>query len=1071
MSFATRPTPGPLSRLLRVAATVALFGWASAAGAATITVNTVDDEVNRDGDCSLREAVQAANTDTAVDACTAGEAGEDEIVFAGVASSGTISLGQAAIAVSDSVSIDGTTSSTTPVSIDGTGVYQIFRVTGGQLSLTGLRLANGTAVSGGAVYVAAGASLAADDVQFASNTATGSAATEGGGAVYVDGGAARFSDSTFDSNRAMGTSGSGGAVFLNGASPVSRDSVVIEGSVFLNNTASRAGGAIENRDGALRIEDTDFDFNRTGANPGNGGAIHLSAAGTARVTGGEVTNNTAASEGGGFWNSSAQMRVEGTSFTGNRAAGNMASNGGGALYNNGGNLSLVDVVVAANEATGTSGSGGGILNNGGTLVVMTSRVTANEANRAGGGLEDAGGTSILVMSEFTSNDAGMNPGNGGAVHTGGGTVVVSGGSYLRNDAVEGGGLWSSGTLVITGNARDMAGTLAGMDMDDDMMDIIRDADVQPALISRNEATGADADQGGGGLYNQGGTMVVIGDPSNTDLDDDMDDVEDDEDMDGDPDLETDLTNSVVISENVASGTSGSGGGILNNGGTLTVQGAAILSNEANRAGAGIEDAGGVVRLEDVTVRANSIATARPGNGGGLHSGGGDVTVLGGIYSDNTAVEGGGLWSNGTLTISAEVADDSSSVVGRTTRITANTATGTASGTGGGGVYAETGADVTIVGATIEDNAATGTSGSGGGLLVADGASVSVTLGSISDNRANRAGGGIELFDNVLTNDSTTVSLSKVSVTGNAIDTANPGNGGGLHAGGAGSVRVDQSTFASNSAAQGGGLWINAAGDLTLSNSTVSGNTATGAGGGIYDNGGADIALSSATVAGNTAGGNGGGLLSRGTTFSFQNTIVADNQAAQGPDCFGTFQSGGFNLIETTTGCTIQGQTGTNIIGADPALAALADNGGPTQTRALTASSRAINAGQSQFDVDQRGFQRRFTADDIGAFEFEGAPVATDTPSGVEAEFGLATPAPNPARGTATVRFTVRDAEPVELALYNVLGQKVLTAFDGPASPGAEQSVDLDLGGLASGVYVLRLSGTMDTVTRQITVVR
>jgi len=48
------------------------------ARADTITVTTSDDEINGDGDCSLREAVIAANTDTAVDACAAG-AGDDII--------------------------------------------------------------------------------------------------------------------------------------------------------------------------------------------------------------------------------------------------------------------------------------------------------------------------------------------------------------------------------------------------------------------------------------------------------------------------------------------------------------------------------------------------------------------------------------------------------------------------------------------------------------------------------------------------------------------------------------------------------------------------------------------------------------------------------------------------------------------------------------------------------------------------------------------------------------------------------------------------------------------------------
>ena len=49
--------------------------------AADITVNTTDDELNSDGDCSLREAIQAANTNSSVDACSAGASGLDTITL------------------------------------------------------------------------------------------------------------------------------------------------------------------------------------------------------------------------------------------------------------------------------------------------------------------------------------------------------------------------------------------------------------------------------------------------------------------------------------------------------------------------------------------------------------------------------------------------------------------------------------------------------------------------------------------------------------------------------------------------------------------------------------------------------------------------------------------------------------------------------------------------------------------------------------------------------------------------------------------------------------------------------
>src|SRR4051812_6845403 len=48
--------------------------------AASITVNTFEDEVNADGDCSLREAISSANRNFSVDACTAGR-GSDRIIL------------------------------------------------------------------------------------------------------------------------------------------------------------------------------------------------------------------------------------------------------------------------------------------------------------------------------------------------------------------------------------------------------------------------------------------------------------------------------------------------------------------------------------------------------------------------------------------------------------------------------------------------------------------------------------------------------------------------------------------------------------------------------------------------------------------------------------------------------------------------------------------------------------------------------------------------------------------------------------------------------------------------------
>src|SRR5258706_11340658 len=73
----------PRSFLLALAAGL-LFARAAAAG--TITVTSAADTTADDGVCTLREAIIAANTNTASGAmpgeCAAGAAGADTIVFA-----------------------------------------------------------------------------------------------------------------------------------------------------------------------------------------------------------------------------------------------------------------------------------------------------------------------------------------------------------------------------------------------------------------------------------------------------------------------------------------------------------------------------------------------------------------------------------------------------------------------------------------------------------------------------------------------------------------------------------------------------------------------------------------------------------------------------------------------------------------------------------------------------------------------------------------------------------------------------------------------------------------------------
>lgn len=78
--------------------------------------------------------------------------------------------------------------------------------------------------------------------------------------------------------------------------------------------------------------------------------------------------------------------------------------------------------------------------------------------------------------------------------------------------------------------------------------------------------------------------------------------------------------------------------------------------------------------------------------------------------------------------------------------------------------------------------------------------------------------------------------------------------------------------------------------------------------------------------------------------------------------------------------------------------------------------------------------------------------------------------PNPATGRVTVRYETPTAAPVQMDLYNVLGQRVRQVQRGEVSAGRHES-QLDVAGLASGVYFLRIVHESGTATQRLTVVR
>ena len=106
-----------------------------------------------------------------------------------------------------------------------------------------------------------------------------------------------------------------------------------------------------------------------------------------------------------------------------------------------------------------------------------------------------------------------------------------------------------------------------------------------------------------------------------------------------------------------------------------------------------------------------------------------------------------------------------------------------------------------------------------------------------------------------------------------------------------------------------------------------------------------------------------------------NSIVAD--ASPNGNCGGPIETAGHNIDSDGT-CGLVAIS--DHPGVDPQLAALADNGGPTDTRALAQGSPAVDAGAGCEATDQRGVARPAgAACDIGAFESPFTAVVVQPP--------------------------------------------------------------------------------------------
>ncbi len=439
--------------------------------------------------------------------------------------------------------------------------------------------------------------------------------------------------------------------------------------------------------------------------------------------------------------------------------------------------------------------------------------------------------------------------------------------------------------------------------------------------------GGNSAGSGGGIFNDDGTVTV----SNS----------------------TFSANSAAATANIALG---DGGGGIWNEGTLTVSNSTFTGNSAP-IGGGIFNDNGAVTVTNSTFSDNSASLVSQGigfgNGGGIDQDGGTLTISGSTLSDNTVNQngnGGGICNTtGTMTVTdCSVTDNS--------------------GATGGGI--NNSGTLTVSGSTLSDNSAPGEEGGG----IANFGALTVTSSTFIGNSAFDGGAILESNPNPGVGFAGTMTVTGSTISGNSAESGggitnegiatvtdcslsrnSAGNGSFNDGGGIanyGTLTVTGSTLVGNSAGNGGAIYDLAntfgnAGTLTVTDSTLSGNSAVD-GGGIDTSTTSTTTVSDSTIAYNSAT-TGGGVDQAGT-FNVLSTIIANNTAPTGPDFAGAITAGNHDLVGNGTGMTgLTNNTNGNQIGtgASPIvslLGPLGNFGGPLQTVGLLPTSPALNTG-------------------------------------------------------------------------------------------------------------------------------
>ncbi|WP_376693198.1 choice-of-anchor Q domain-containing protein [Wenzhouxiangella sp. EGI_FJ10409] len=478
------PAVHPLARA--IALSLALGG--GLAHAATITVDSSADGApgTSPGVCTLRAAIESANTDSAVDACTSGGAGLDEIEFDPSLAESTITLAEGQLEITDDLSITGPVAEDAGgIVIDGDAQSRLLFIEGATASefavdLTGMTLTNGHTTNdnetGGGIH-AIRADLTLNHTSVSGNSTEGSDSYGGGvyarygnvdvinssisgnslepestaaqgAGIWVMNGDLALTDSTISEN----TMAPGGGIYSTGVGVFMVDGQItltgttVSGNASISDVFTRGGGLYA--EGDLVMTDSTIS--------GNSLALGITAGMEMRATGsaiisdsvfsGNVTDidNNDFGGGGGLSLSGPNIELTNVEITDNSMADGIGY-GGGVGFASADNAILTNVTIAGNTS---AGRGGGVFIDGSSVTFINSTISNNTTSefadssrpQVGGGLSARFSSQVSLIGSTVSGNSAAS--YGGGIHGLGGT---QGSSFeLRNSTVSGNSSGASG---------------------------------------------------------------------------------------------------------------------------------------------------------------------------------------------------------------------------------------------------------------------------------------------------------------------------------------------------------------------------------------------------------------------------------------------------------------------------------------------------------------------------------------------------------------------------------------------------------------------------------------------------